>query len=103
MAASQGKKFDQEKPKWNLLPLRAVEEIVKVLTFGARKYAPEGWKAVPRARERYEAALLRHIAARQAGDLVDRDSGLMHSAHIGCNAVFLIWFDLQSVAGSKHG
>ena len=35
----QGKKYDQMKPKWHLLPMNEINEVVKVLTFGAEKYA----------------------------------------------------------------
>ena len=53
---SEGRKDDAEKPRWDLLPWGPVGEVVAVLTFGARKYAPDNWKHVPAARERYFAA-----------------------------------------------
>ena len=31
-------KYDQDKLRWDLIPLEAVEECVKILTFGAQKY-----------------------------------------------------------------
>lgn len=34
----KGRKFDQGKPDWSLLPLDQVEHIVHVLTYGANKY-----------------------------------------------------------------
>ncbi len=37
MLATQGRKYDTGKPDYTLLPWDAVEEIVKVLDFGARK------------------------------------------------------------------
>lgn len=84
-----GLKDDSGKPRWDLLPLAPIEGIVDVLTFGARKYAPNGWRSVPDARERYFAALMRHLVAWRNGETCDEDSGLPHLDHVLCNAVFL--------------
>lgn len=84
-----GLKDDGGKLMWNLLPWKAVEGMIKVLTFGAKKYSPNGWRTVPSAKERYLAALLRHIAAMHAGETVDKESGLRHIDHALCNAAFL--------------
>jgi hypothetical protein len=91
--ATQGLKFDNGKPRWELLPLNLVEEIVKVLTMGAEKYAPENWRKVENAKDRYYAALMRHIKAYRSGELVDGESGLSHLAHAACNIMFL--YELQ--------
>ncbi len=84
-----GVKDDGGKLMYNLLPWKAIKGLVTVLTFGAKKYSPNGWRTVPEARERYTAALLRHIAARESGEVIDPESGLPHSWHILCNATFL--------------
>ena len=47
-----GVKYDSDKPKWNLLPWDELEDVVKVLTFGAKKYAPDNWKFVDDANNR---------------------------------------------------
>lgn len=83
-------KFDSEKPMMQLFPLPVAESISKVLTFGAQKYAAHGWKKLPDAVNRYQGALLRHLAALQAGEEFDEDSGLPHIWHVGANIVFLI-------------
>lgn len=71
------------------LPLRAV---AAVLTYGAQKYEPESWKAVPDAARRYEDAMDRHLNQWKAGEQFDDESGLHHMAHVACNALFLLWF-----------
>ena len=88
-----GKKFDQDRPDWSLLPLNLLSGVVKVLTFGAKKYARDNWMHVPDAKNRYSAALMRHFAAWQSGEKVDEETGLSHLHHIGCCLVFLIWFE----------
>lgn len=90
----KGRKFDAEKPRWDLLPWKPLNEVAKVLTFGARKYADDNWKKVPRARKRYLAAALRHLAAWGDGERNDPETGLNHLAHAACCVLFLAWFDL---------
>lgn len=87
----EGKKFDNGKPRWDLLPLKIVEKIVEILTFGAEKYDANNWQNVEPFKERYFAALLRHIADWQAGEIFDKESGKPHLAHAACCLIFLMW------------
>lgn len=85
-----GAKHDEGKLRLDLLPPVALERIGAVLTYGATKYTPNGWRAVPDANRRYTAALLRHLLAAMRGEKIDRESGLSHLAHLATNAVFLL-------------
>src|SRR5216684_2007576 len=85
-----GVKFDSEKLRWDLLPFLALEDIVKVLDYGAKKYGPHNWQLVENWKPRYVSELLRHIAAYMIGEHDDKDSGLSHLAHAACNLLFLI-------------
>jgi len=84
-----GMKYDGDKPMYNLLPSNAINSMAQVLTFGAKKYAPNSWQSVPDGLERYRAALLRHTFAIQRGEYLDSESGLPHSAHALCCAAFI--------------
>lgn len=86
----QGLKLDAEKDRWDLLPWSATEQVVKVLTYGARKYAPENWRKIPDAGERYWAATQRHLSAFRQGEWIDGESGLPHLAHAMCCLTFLL-------------
>jgi hypothetical protein len=90
-----GVKFDQDKPQWTLVPFKALDEVVKVLTIGARKYAPDNWKKVPNARQRYIDAAFRHMSAYAAGEKLDVETGKNHLAHAMCCLLFLLAFDLD--------
>jgi hypothetical protein len=90
-----GTKLDVEKARWDLLPVEAVRQIVDVLTFGARKYAPDNWRVVPDARRRYYAATLRHLTAWWEGETRDPESGMRHLAHAGCCVLFLLAMDRE--------
>ena len=90
-----GKKYDNDKLRWSLLPLGALQDVVKVLEFGAKKYAPDNWKYVDQAEERYWNAAMRHIIAYKLESPTDSETGLSHLAHAICCLLFLINFDNQ--------
>jgi len=101
LSESVGKKLDTGKPRWDLLPWKATGAIVDVLTFGAKKYAPNNWRKVPEARERYLAAALRHLVAWGDGEDTDPESGLHHLAHAGCCVLFLLELDVSEKLSHK--
>lgn len=91
---SGGTKYDQGKPRMDLLDAAALEGLAKVLTFGANKYAADNWRAGIQY-SRLISSLLRHLAAIQRGELIDPESGLPHIDHLGCNWMFLSNFMKQ--------
>ena len=90
---TEGRKDDKGKLDWSLLPFSSVEDILKVLEYGAKKYERDNWKRVPNAVHRYQAAFFRHAVAYLNGEKDDPESGLSHLAHAACCLLFLIWFD----------
>lgn len=97
IAKPAGTKHDSGKTDWTLLPWKSLEKVVEVMDYGQRKYARDNWKefATDDARNRYAAALMRHFVAWQDGEKADPESGLLHLAHLACNAVFLLWYELR--------
>jgi len=93
-----GAKLDAGKPRMGLVlggfP-NALVEVSKVGTFGANKYSDNGWKTVVAGKERYTDALLRHWAYEQAGEVFDKDSELLHAAHLAWNALARLEFILE--------
>ena len=100
-----GKKFDQGKTEWDLLPLGPVEEIVKVLMHGREKYGRDNWQLVDNPIRRYYAAAQRHLAAfrrarfdtKNPFDAVDSESKLHHLAHAACCLLFLLWHERKEL------
>lgn len=92
-------KKDEGKLPWHLLPDDEIEDIVKVLAFGRKKYAQNTWQTIgpdeygnpPSVR--YEDAAKRHLKAWKSGEKLDPESGLSHLAHFACNALFLCFFE----------
>lgn len=85
-----GVKHDAEKPDYSLTPWRALEEVVAVLTYGAKKYSRDNWQYVEPFKERYIAAALRHVVAYARGEKIDPESGLHHLAHAATCLLYLI-------------
>jgi len=83
-----GKKYDGGKPKLYLLPPKSINEVGKVLTFGAEKYDAHNWRKVEDLQNRYTSAALRHIFAHVDGEDVDEETGLSHLAHAICCLMF---------------
>ncbi len=92
---SKGRKFDGGKLEYGLLPPLALEETVKVLTFGAQKYERDNWKKVPDSKRRYFDAMERHIWAYKKGEQMDPESGIHHLAHAMCCLMFLYEHDIM--------
>ena len=83
-------KWDKGKIRYELVPLSAIEALGKVLTFGATRYGVETWRLLPKAKDRYYAATLRHLFAYRNGEYLDKDSGMPHLFHALTNIAFLI-------------
>lgn len=86
---NEGKKFDQDKPRMELLSSAAMIEVAKVLGFGAKKYDPWNW-AKGISYSRIIGAAMRHMAAWKDGEDKDPESGLNHLAHAMCGLMFLL-------------
>lgn len=85
-----GMKFDSGKLDYTLVPWDGLEEVVKVLEFGAKKYARDNWRHVEGAEQRYLAAAIRHLVAYQIQQPTDEETGISHLAHAGCCLLFLL-------------
>lgn len=81
-------RFNSGKPQWTMVDFDALEPMVRVLDYGARKYSPHNWKkGLPYTQ--VVDSLMRHIIAFVGGEDIDQESGLPHVGHISCNAMFL--------------
>lgn len=97
-----GRKDDQGKRRWSLLPWRALGIVVDVLNHGARKYDDNNWRKVPNARERYFDACQRHLNAWLLGETYDEETELPHLAHAACCVLFLLSFEVGHDCGEEH-
>lgn len=95
-----GKKYDQSKNRYDLVPAKALDEAVKVLTRGADKYneafGDENWRKLENPKRRYYGALMRHLQAVRMGETHDPETGIHHYAHAMTNLMFLLEMELDS-------
>lgn len=80
-------KNNQGKTEWHMLSDDTMEEVVRVLMHGAKKYAPDNWKKCNDPYTYYDAAR-RHMKAWKGGEYFDKDSGYPHLAHAICSLMF---------------
>lgn len=84
----KGLRYNKGKLRYDLKPPFAEQEYVRVLTVGAEKYADRNWEH-GMAWSNVLASLERHLAAVKRGEDYDKETGILHSAHIMANAAFL--------------
>lgn len=95
-APMEGRKDDQGKLPWHLLPPDSVEAILMVLQFGANKYGERNWER-GMAWSRPYSALMRHMWAWWRGEIHDPETGITHLAHAGCCLLFLLAYENRGV------
>ncbi len=94
--AAEGLKELKEKLKYSLLPLDTLEQVIRVLEYGAKKYEAQNWRYVNPRAEIYFEAMMRHAVARYyRGEHNDPESGLPHVAHMVTNAIFLLNAEIE--------
>ena len=88
---SEFMKHDADKPNLAILfdTRLALNEVARVMSYGAEKYDRKNWDKVE-DRERYIAASLRHISEYCAGYEVDAESDLPHLAHAITSLLFVL-------------
>ncbi len=84
----QALRYNQGKLQWSLVDFDSLEGLVRVLEYGAAKYAPDNWKKGMPVTQVSES-LMRHLFAFLRGEDVDPESGCRHISHVMCNVMFL--------------
>ena len=93
-SSSPGLKNDGTKSRVDLLDPDFLLAVGDALRFGAEKYKEHGGSSNWRRGihiSRLVASALRHLLAIMRGEDTDSDSGLPHTAHLGCCVQFIHW------------
>ena len=85
----RGVKYDEGKRRWDLMLWEELEEVVKVLEYGAKKYGINTYN-IDDWDNRYFSAIMRHLLAWKRGEKIDDESGINHLAHVIVNALFMM-------------
>lgn len=101
MESSVGLKFDQDKPRYDLLDTYAIDQLAQVLTFGAKKYAAHNWrKGITTSR--LIAAAFRHLFTYLGEQDKDQETGLSHVAHAMCCCMFLLGLESKKEFDDRY-
>lgn len=84
---SKSRRDNEGKLRWTLLDYDSIEEMLKVLEWGATHYGEANWKKGLNKAELQES-IQRHLKALINGESHDPQTGRPHEAHIMCNAMF---------------
>lgn len=96
MKMEGAKKYDEDKPRVDLLPFSALLKVAEVFGYGAEKYGDRNWELGMRW-GRLLAASLRHLYAFAEGEDEDPESGLPHLAHAACDVLMLLHYSLYGI------
>lgn len=94
-------RYNQGKPKWSMVHFKSLEPMVRVLMYGADKYARDNWK---KGLDRQEIldSMQRHLAALIDGEEFDPESQEYHIGHILCNCMFYSYFNIVGEGKSSE-
>jgi hypothetical protein len=93
---TRGLRYNKGKRRFDLIPPDALAVLADVLTVGSEKYAERNWEAGMPYKDAL-GSLERHLQAWKAGEDNDPESGLPHLAHVMCNAMFILTWQLRDI------
>lgn len=88
MNKNKGLRYNEGKIRHDLFEPFAINELAKVFTKGSEKYAPRNWE-MGMSWSKVLASLKRHLNAFESGEDFDKESELLHIAHVAWNAMAL--------------
>ena len=98
MSSENFKKFNHGKPRFSLLSVKWIKELIDVLEIGASKYSDTNY--IRGSQDVYFDALMRHIIAWRLGEKMDKETGKSHLVHAACNLMFM--YILQGVKENEQ-
>lgn len=96
LTIQEGVKYDEGKPRMDLIPPEMLEALGDVLGHGAEKYSERNWENGMDWGRPY-AACIRHLNSWWSGEDVDPESGRSHLHHAACCIAFLIAFEQRCI------
>ena len=90
-----GLKYDSGKPRYDLIPADALEEVAKVYAIGAKKYGDRNWEKGLRYGQLFRA-LMSHAWGWWKGERDDKENKLHHLSSVVFCALGLLHYELNS-------
>lgn len=92
----EGKKFDGDKVRLDLIPRMPLWALGRVLTYGAKKYEAWNWSK-GMAWSRVYGAAMRHLTQWYDGEEGDEETGFSHLWHAFCCIMFLMVYEDRGI------
>ena len=89
-------KFDNGKPRLDLIAPELMEELGKILAFGAKKYEDRNWEKGTDW-GKYFGALQRHLWAWWKGEENDKETNESHLSHAACCLMFIMVYSKRKI------
>lgn len=93
---NEGLRYNTGKPRFDLLPPDALEDLAQLYTMGAAKYAERNWERGMDWGKCF-ASLMRHAWAWARGEDTDPETGLDHMTHVAWNALALVAYRKRGI------
>lgn len=91
-----GRKFDDDKPRMDLIPPELNLAVAEILKFGAAKYSDRNWEEGMKW-GRVFGAMMRHLWSWWGRSHMDNESGYSHLWHAACCLAFLIAYEQRGI------
>jgi hypothetical protein len=98
----EGRKDDDGKLRYDLIPVEPLREVARVFTIGARKYEPRNWEK-GLGYGRVFAAMMRHAQAWWGGEVNDPEDGQHHLSSVAWCALVLMELERTHPEGDDRG
>jgi len=89
---AEGRKFDADKLRYDLIPVEPMAQVARVYTIGAKKYNDRNWESGIKWGRIY-AAIQRHLTAYWGGERDDQTDGQHHLASVVWGALALMEYE----------
>ena len=94
--------YPEGKPRYDLLPPEALEEVVQALTWGVQAHGARNWETGQPWGSRF-AKIMRHCWEWMRGVEKDKETGLNPLAHAIVQALFLLTYQIRGIGEDDRG
>lgn len=99
---NEGRKFDTQKARYDLIPPEAIEALAQLYSIGAVKYGDRNWEQGMKW-GRVFAAMMRHAWAWFRGEKYDQTDGQHHLIAVAWNAFSLYTYETRGLGLDDRG
>jgi hypothetical protein len=102
VADGGGLRYDDGKPRFDLLPPEAMWALAELYRVGASKYAARNWERGMSWMKCF-ACLMRHAWRWMAGEEHDSETGCHHMIHVAWNAIAIFVYIKRGIGTDDRG